>query len=231
MRGKLRPIAFRFTAACALALVALAPALANGPAASAGPAHIARQPGAPAHVHYLPVSPPRHAQANLLYHGGPVMRKVSNTYAIFWEPPKLQTGDPAYVAPGYNAGILQYFNDVGGTGLYNINTQYYQVVGGVQQNIVNASKLAASWVDTGAYPKSGCTDPATPGNCLTDAQIQAEVSHAISVNGWTASATNGFFVFTARDEGSCFSQSGSCAFTSYCGYHGNFGSTLYANMP
>jgi hypothetical protein len=159
------------------------------------------------------------------------MRKVSNTYAIFWEPPKLQTGDPAYVAPGYNAGILQYFNDVGGTGLYNINTQYYQVVGGVQQNIVNASKLAASWVDTGAYPKSGCTDPATPGNCLTDAQIQAEVSHAISVNGWTASATNGFFVFTARDEGSCFSQSGSCAFTSYCGYHGNFGSTLYANMP
>jgi hypothetical protein len=36
------------------------------------------------------------------------------------------------VAPGYNAGIKQYFNDVGGTGLYNINTQYYQTVNGTK---------------------------------------------------------------------------------------------------
>ena len=230
MRGKLRPMLIRFTAAGALTLVALAPALTNGPAASAGSARIVRQPGAPAHIHYLPVNP-SHTQANLVYHGGQVMQKATNTYAIFWEPPKLQTGAPAYLAPGYNAGVLQYFNDGGGTTLYNIYTQYYQIVGGNQQNIKNVSKLAGSWVDTAAYPKSGCTDPVTPGNCLTDAQIQAEVTHAMQVNGWTASSTNAFFVFTAGGEGSCFNTGGSCAFNTYCGYHGAFSGTIYSNMP
>ncbi len=232
MHGKARRTTVRFTAASSLTFAALTLALvfANGSAATAGTAHIPRQRGAPAHVHYLPVTGPAHTQSNLIYHGGPVMLKT-NTYAIFWEPKKLQSGEPGYVAPGYNKGILQYFNDIGGTGLYNINTQYYQTNNGNQQNMKNVSALADSWVDTGAYPASGCTDPATPGNCLNDSQIQAEVSHAIQVNGWTAGPTNVFFVFTSRDEGSCFSQSGSCAFTTYCGYHGNFGATIYANMP
>ena len=233
MHGKLRHTAVRFTAATSFTFVALTLALvfANGSAADAGAAHMGRQLGAPAHVHYLPISAPLHIQENLVYHGGPVMQKTTNTYAIFWEPPKLQTGDPAYVAPGYNKGVLRYFNDVGGTGLYNINTQYYQTINGPKEFIKNSSSLAGSWVDTAPYPKSGCTDPATPGNCLNDSQIQAEVTHAIQVNGWSASKTNVFFVFTARDEGSCFGQSGSCAFTTYCGYHGNFGATIYSNMP
>lgn len=230
MLGRRRPMLLRITGASALTLTALAAAMTTGSTAIAGPAHIARQPGAPAHLHYLPVAPPKHVQANLIYHGGPVM-KTTNTYAIFWEPPKLQDGSPAYIAPGYNAGVLRYFKDVGGTGLYNNNTQYYQTVGGVNQHIKNVSVLAGSWVDTGAYPKSGCTDPLTPGNCLSDAQIQAEVAHALQVKGWTASPTNAFFVFTAGGEGSCFGQSGSCAFNTYCGYHGAFAGTIYANMP
>jgi hypothetical protein len=234
MRATLRSIPLRIAATSALALTALATALGTGSAAVAGPArpaHIARQPGAPAHIHYLPVRAPDSAQSDLIYHGGPVMQKASHTYAIFWEPPNLQTGDPATVAQGYNAGILQYFKDVGGTGLYNINTQYYQSLNGNKQHIKNVSDLVDHWVDTAAYPASGCTDPATVGNCLTDAQIQAEVTHAMQVKGWTASPTNAFFVFTANGEGSCFGASGSCAFTTYCGYHGAFGGTIYANMP
>ncbi len=174
---------------------------------------------------------PDSVQSNLVYHGGLVMRQAHHAYVIFWEPKKLQNGDPAYVSPDYNSRILQYFKDLGGTGLYNNNTQYYQVVNGQQQHIKNVADLAASWVDTGNYPASGCTDPKTPGNCLTDAQIQQEVTHAISVNGWSTDITNGFFVFTARGEGSCFSQSGSCFLTTYCAYHGAFGNTIYANMP
>jgi hypothetical protein len=210
-------------------LFALAATQTTGWASVAGAARIQRQAGAPAHIHYMPVNRQAGPQANLIYHGGPVMLR-SNTYAIFWEPPKLQNGDPAYVAPGYNDGVVQYFKDVGGTGLYNNNTQYYQTING-QEFIKNVSKFAASWVDTADYPASGCTDPATPGNCLTDAQIQAEVTHAIQVNGWTPAPNNAFFVFTAGGEGSCFSQSGSCAFTTYCGYHGAFGESIYANMP
>jgi hypothetical protein len=213
-------------------LAAIAASVSMGSAAIAGTgAHIARQPGAPAHIHYMPShASPNHTAANMTYHGGPVM-VTSNTYAIFWEPKKLQNGDPAYVAKGYNAGIIRYFKDVGGTTLYNNNTQYYQGSGASQKFIKNKSTFAASWVDTAPYPASGCTDKATPGNCVNDAQIQAEVTHAKAVNGWSSSPTNGFFVFTAGGEGSCFGASGSCAFTAYCGYHGFFSGTMYANMP
>ena len=236
VQGRVRSTTVRFAAAGVLTLATLGTAVATGPAAGAAPQRIARQQGAPAHVHYLPVpgAKPAHIQGQLIYHGGNVMYKSSTTYAIFWEPPKLQDGSAAYVAPTYNADILQYFNDIGGTGLYNNNTQYYQGSGNNQKFIKNVSTLGGSWVDTAAYPKSGCTDPATPGNCLTDAQIQAEVSHAISVNGWTANDQNIFLAFTARGEGSCFGTSGSCAFTTYCAYHGDFGAggaTIYANMP
>jgi hypothetical protein len=229
-----RPAVLRLSAAGIFTVVALATAAASGPPATAsGAPHIARQPGAPAHVHYLPVNgtSPGSIQGQLIYHNGPVMKDASNSYAIFWEPPKLQTGDPAYVDPQYNALIKQYFKDIGGTTLYNINTQYYQVVGGNQQHIKNVATLAGSWVDTAAYPASGCNDPYTPGNCLTDAQIQTEVSYAQKVNGWTAGPNNIFYVFTAKGEGSCFTQGGSCAFNTYCAYHGDFGATIYANMP
>jgi hypothetical protein len=218
---------------------AAAGAASSRQAGSAARAHGAdsagrpKQPGAPANIHYMPVpgSRPSRPLGQLVYHGGQVMRQQSNTYAIFWEPPKLQNGDPAYVDPDYNRLIKLYFKDIGGSGLYENNTQYYQTVDGKNQFIKNVSQLAGAWVDTADYPASGCNDPATPGNCLTDAQIRAEVQHAMQVNGWTASATNMFLVFTAKGEGSCFTQGGSCAFTTYCAYHGASGATIYANMP
>src|SRR5271157_4923981 len=53
---------------------------------------------------------------------------------------------------------------------------------------------------------------------------------------WTPSLKKMFLVFTSTGEGSCFdSSSSSCAYTSYCAYHGYFGSTsaptIYANQP
>jgi hypothetical protein len=173
---------------------------------------------------------------NLTYHGGPVMRAKSLTYAIFWTPPKLQNGTAAAVSPTYQSLIERYLKDVGGSGLYNVNIQYYQVVNGAKQKIQNVSTWKGSWVDTSPYPASGCTDTATPGNCLTDAQIQAEVRKALTANGWTGGKTKIFFVFTSPGEGSCFAADGaSCAFTQYCAYHNWFRSggtpVIYANMP
>lgn len=171
---------------------------------------------------------------NLTYHGGRVMQSSSTSYAIFWEPPTLQTGAPTHVSATYNSLIQRYFGDVGGNGLYKNNTQYYQVVSGVTQFIVNKSSFGSAWVDTSAYPASGCVDTATPGNCVSDAQIHAEVVKAMSANGWTGGLKHEFFVFTSYGEGSCASGT-SCAFTAYCAYHGHFTSNsqtvLYANMP
>jgi len=149
--------------------------------------------------------------SNMTYHNGPVMTGTANIYAIFWEP----TG--SYVSPTYNSLILRYFGDIGGSSLYANNKQYTQTGGGFASNAV----LASSWVDTGAYTSTTGT--------LQDSQIQAEVTHAQSVNGWSPSLNNIFFVFTAKGENICLGSS--CSFTTFCAYHSNFGSNnLYASM-
>jgi outer membrane protein assembly factor BamB len=170
----------------------------------------------------------------LKYYGGPVMQSGSTTYAIFWEPATLQDGKATSVSPTYNSLLQRYFSDVGGSGLYNVVTQYYDKFNG---HILNNSTFGGAWVDTSPYPASGCTDSATPKDCLTDAQIQAEVTHAMSVNGWTSGMNHMFFVFTSKGEGSCFdSNTSACAFTYYCAYHSAFNDSknnpvIYANMP
>jgi len=169
----------------------------------------------------------------LIYNGGPVMQSTSVTYAIFWEPPTLQNGAASHVSPTYNSLIQRYFNDIGGSGVYGNDTQYYDNTG----HILNSSTLGGVYVDTSPYPASGCSDSATADGCLIDTQIQAEVTKAMSANHWTSGLTHMFFVFTSSDEGSCFDASStSCAFTQYCAYHSFFNDTssqsiLYANMP
>jgi len=168
----------------------------------------------------------------LLYNGGPVMNS-SVTYAIFWEPTTLQDGTSTQVSSTYNSLLQSYFGDIGGSGVYNVNTQYYDGTG----HIANTSSFGGAWTDTSAYPTAQCTDTATPQDCLTDAQIQAEVSSAMTANNWTSGPTHMFFVFTSSGEGSCFDTSSTaCAFTQYCAYHSFFSDSsnqpiIYANMP
>ncbi len=149
---------------------------------------------------------------NLVYHSpGPVMRGTSQAYAIFWEP------SGSFVSSTYNSLISRYFGDVGGSGLYANNTQYKDSTGVAP----SGSTFGGSWVDTSSYPSGS----------LTDAQVQAEVSKALSTKGWTASLTHIFFVFTAKGENICYDSS-DCSFTTFCAYHGFFGSnTMYGAMP
>ena len=166
--------------------------------------------------------------SNLSYHNGPVM--LTNTvYAIFLEP-----GGSYTVSTNYNSLINQYFTDVVhdstlSSNVYYSDTQYYN---STSTHIAYSSSLGGSWVDTGTLPTSGCTDKYTP-VCLSDAQIQAEVQKAMTRNSWTADPSHLFFVFTAKNIGSCYGSS--CAFSQYCAYHSWIGSgtsaILYANMP
>ncbi len=155
--------------------------------------------------------PARPRANNLLYHGGPVMGGTSHVYVIFWEP----TG--WFVSPTYNSLITRYFNDIGGSPLYHNDVQYRDSGGNIISNVV----LSGTYVDKARYPS----------NPLSDAQVQAEVSHAQAIKGWTTSIHNVFLVFTARNEGICISSS-ICSFTTFCGYHGFFGTgTIYATVP
>lgn len=171
----------------------------------------------------------------LLYNGGPVMLTV-NTYTIFWAPTTLQNGNPTSIPAGYQTVEKNMLTDYPGHGIDNNNTQYYQGTS-PKKYIQNVGKLAATFVDTNPYPASGCSDSATPGNCITDAQLQAEIARVMGVKGWTGGLTKMFLVFTSSGEGSCFDNSNaSCAYVQYCAYHGFFtngaGQTVvYSNEP
>ncbi len=197
---------FVFTVMTIMALTPVTASAASISATSLGKPHLLLHP---ALMKPNVVTP--FASSNLSYHGGPVMTGTANAYAIFWEPGNN-------VASNYNSLIQQYFGDIGGSSLYHNNVQYTNSSGGYASN----ATFAASWVDTRAYTRSP----------LLDSDIQGEVSHALSSKGWRASSNNIFFVFTGRNEDICIDSSYSqCASNTFCAYHSNFGSTLYATMP
>ena len=171
----------------------------------------------------------------LVYHAGGSIMPYQLVYLIFWAPAQLQTGATTGFSAKY--GTVDYLHPawIPDNGLLNLATQYYQTIGGTTSYIINAGYLAGAYVDSGAYPASGCTDTVTPGNCITDGQIQTEIAHAMAVNGWTGGMNKIFILYTSSGEGSCMTGGTSCAYTNYCAYHGFFSSggqnVIYANMP
>jgi hypothetical protein len=172
----------------------------------------------------------------LTYHTGGSVMPYQLVYVIFWAPAHLQNGATTGFSAKY--GTINYLHPawIPANSLFNITTQYYQTISGTTSYIINAGYLAGIYVTSDALPASGCNDSATPGNCITDAQIQTEIAHVMSVNGWTGGMNKIFILFTSSGEGSCFdSGSSSCAYTQYCAYHGSFSSggqnVIYANEP
>ncbi len=193
--------------------------------------------GATGKVHIFP-TPEAKKQMGLLppsgvltNHGGPIMTGV-NLYAIFWVPAKLQNGQTTSLTAKYESVAKQFLTDYPGHGITNNSTQYNNGA-----NYFSGKGAFSGYaVDTDPYPTSGCSDSVTPSNCITDAQLQTEVANVMAAHKWTPGLNKMYIVFTSIGEGSCFdSSSSSCAYTSYCAYHGYFGSTttptIYANMP
>jgi len=227
-----------FTGVGLLAVVGTTLALVFGGAAGAeqSPPQLTVQNGT-THVHIFPTAslrPRVNGTPPLIYHaGGPVMTRGATFYAILWVPAHLQNGAATSMSPGYQNLMKRLLVDYGGHGIANMNTEYYQTIGGRTTYIQSTGRLGGSYVDTSAYPASGCSDALTPGNCITDAQIQAEITKVKNLNGWTTGFDKMYLLFTSSGEGSCAGFG--CAYTDYCAYHGYYGSasnpTIYANMP
>jgi hypothetical protein len=223
-----------------LAVLGTTLALVFGGAAGAGqsPPQLTVQDGT-TNVHAFPtrgLAPRVNGTPPLLYHGGPVMRPRHTFYVILWVPPHLQNGGATSMPASYQNLMKRMVADYSGHGIANMNTEYYQSSARGNLYIQNVGSLGGSYVDTSLYPASGCTDTATPGNCLTDAQIQAEVTKVRGIQGWGNGFDKMFLVFTSSGEGSCFTPaSTSCAYVQYCAYHGYFGPastpTIYSNEP
>lgn len=232
-------IVLLFVAICSFAAVTPLPAAA-APSAT-GFAHVLHTPewyalqGGREERSVPDVSTPENARgalgfassSNMTYHGGSVMLTVT-AYAIYWGP-------GGHVIPStYEALINRWFNDLGGTTLYNIVTQYSE--GNPPTYLQNVATLGGAWIDTvNPYPHAG-----TGADPLQDSDIQAEVERAIVANGWPNGGLNAaFFVFTAKGIESC-ADAVDCtigtAHPVYCAYHSGFfsGSSdviLYSNMP
>ncbi len=172
---------------------------------------------------------------NVAYHGGRIMRKV-NIYAIFWAPPTLQTGAATAIPPSYRSILNGMLGNYAGHSIANINTQYSETIGALKYYHSGLGSFAASVVDTGPYPASGCTDTSTPGNCITDTQIRAKIESVRVAQGWGTGYDKIYLLFTSSGEGSCITAgSTSCSYTQYCAYHGWYGSStnpvIYSNEP
>jgi serine protease len=175
----------------------------------------------------------------LAYGGGPIMPSIE-IYNIYWVG-ALQGGGAASLTSHYESVESGLAADYAGHTLSSNNTQYYQTpptkyITGLSAKL--SSSLAGTYIDKDPFPASGCTDSgvAKPNNCITDAQLQTELTHVMSLKGWTGGLNKIFLVFTGQGEGSCFDLTSSqCAYSYYCAYHSSIGSgsssTIYGNEP
>lgn len=168
---------------------------------------------------------------NMDYNGGPVM--PSNTdIMLFWSP----KGYSAYGSPGnppeYVTGIEQYWKDLqhdsgGNQNVDSTSTQYGDVTGAFARYQVT---YGGAILDTDPYPTSQCPASGPVTNCLTDAQIQAEVEKVAAAQHIPADLSHEIFVITPPKVVGCFtndaSQSyGGCSvgepanLAFYCAYH------------
>jgi len=192
-------------------------------------------PIATAHAKKLLSAAPTPAAPLLLYHAGGAVMRTATIYAIFWSPSKLQNGAPTSIPASYRDLQNRHLRDYPAHGIDDNNTQYSETISGVTRYVENIGHLRDTYIDHAPYPASGCTDPQTPGNCLTDAQIQAEIERVVMHEHWERGLEHIVFMFTSSGEGSCFAASSTvCAYTFYCAYHGFIPGTkpiIYANMP
>jgi hypothetical protein len=241
------------TLAMALAMAGQAAAAQHAKRAAAGSHQIVHNPRG----HFLGVVPStlhrntlHAASANgtppLTYHGGPVQH-ASKVYAIFWVPSGF------YYPSNAKAEVTQYFKDVATdswktSNVYAVSTQYCQGVATGATGCSSAGNKFASYnvsygssvTVTTPFPASGCTnytlgDGTTTANCLTDKQIQTEVSSVVASKGWATGLGTEFFLFTPPRVGECFDASESSCYdpefsSGFCAYHSNISSpqTLYA---
>jgi PKD domain len=168
---------------------------------------------------------------NMDYNGGPVMPSNIDIM-LFWSP----KGYTEYGSPGnppeYVTGIEQYWSDLqhdngGDQNVDSISTQYGDLTGAFARYQVT---YGGAILDTDPYPTSECPASGPVTNCLTDAQIQAEVEKVAAAQGIPADLSHEIYVITPPKVAGCFdnvaSQNyGGCSvgepasLAVYCAYH------------
>jgi hypothetical protein len=178
------------------------------------------------------------SDGNLNFHGGVVLHDT-RPYLIFWDP-------NATITPGTHSVLEAYFTDTAGAGLANTNVyavgrQYTDANGFADAGQTFASGKQAV-IDSQPFPTSSPAGCPTDGlsTCVTDAQLQTELTRLIAVDGLPAG--NGpdapvYLMITPSDVNVCLDGS-TCADSAFCAYHSNFTDSIggspdviYAAIP
>lgn len=128
------------------------------------------------------------------YHGGPVMTGTNHVYYIWYGN---WSGNSAPTILDALASSL------GGSSYWNIETTYYQIIGGVQ-----------TFVSNSLTRNGDVFDSYSQGHSLSDTGVRNAVSHAISSLGLPLDSSGVYLVLTSSDVSE---TSGFC--TQYCGWH------------
>jgi hypothetical protein len=127
----------------------------------------------------------------IYYHGGPLILGGTNVYYIWYGNWSGNSATTILTDLAGNIGPSPYFN---------INTTYYD---GLSTHVTNLVTYAGSTTDSYSH-----------GTALSDAQIQAVVSSAITTHKLPSDTSGVYFVLTSADV---TATSGFC--TQYCGWH------------
>lgn len=148
----------------------------------------------------------------LTYHNGPI-QKYPKIYLIFWG--FTGSNDTTHDPNGMATYLTNYVNSLGGSGIANVSTQYYESARG---NITNPSNQAGGvWYDSSSLPPS----------TYTEANIQSEANKAVSHFGYNA---DGNYVIVTPHN---YTTSGFG--TQFCAFHnsmsGGSGPIAYTDLP
>jgi hypothetical protein len=171
----------------------------------------------------------------LLYHGGPVLHSEA-PYLIYWTP-------DGHSIPASNQTVLnQYMSDVaddsgGSDNVYAVLTQYTDGAGAATYRQTFGTGQIIQ--DSQPYPrnKGGCPLASGITACVTDAELQAEITRLIAADQLpTGTGPNApiYFVITPQDVNVCLSG-GACSTNNFCAYHDFFmhgnAPVLYSSVP
>jgi hypothetical protein len=157
----------------------------------------------------------------LKFHGGPVMTGNVNIVAIFW--------GSEWSGSSVATNLTDFFQHFGGTGEYNVISQYYDSNGVFISGGSGYTLATTSWTDTSNPPIN-----------VTDADVQAEVTKYYTGHGGARSDTI-YEVFLPSGSYASFSTYTSCGGPNlyFCAYHSNFSTgprgggidVKYSSMP
>jgi hypothetical protein len=160
---------------------------------------------------------------NLKNPGNGEIMPTTRTHLIFWLPTGFHYSSTVGDA-NYEAQMIKYFQDVGGSQILRTTTQYP----GNNGTPGGTSTFIDSIVDTTSFPHTG----ADVAHAVTQGDINQEVFNQIGANaGWNKGMSEMYFVFLPDNLVDCDNALANCNTNAYCAYHtyGFSGSDTPAN--